>query len=275
MTHYAETAAQIAREAAVIIQDLRRQNIGFELKGDSDLVTIADRQSELHITSRLHELFPDHAIVAEEGNNTQSNSGYRWYVDPVDGTTNFAHAFPIYNVTMALEKDNELIAGVIYDPTRDEMFSVEKSSGAYLNGERIVTSKANRLEDALYSTGFPSRRRHYNVNIHFYYQLAMISHGVRRTGSAAIDLAYVACGRLDGFWEFGLNPWDMAAGKLLVEEAGGTTTDMHGAPHHLITSRHLLATNTHIHQPTLALFEDIFSDRSPYAIPQVSIYNRQ
>jgi myo-inositol-1(or 4)-monophosphatase len=154
------------------------------------------------------------------------------------------------------------------------MFTAEKSGGAYLNGERLNVSKANAIEDSLYSTGFPSRRRHQNVNIHFYYQLAMISHGVRRTGSAAIDLAYVAAGRLDGFWEFGLNPWDMAAGRLLVEEAGGTITDMHGAPHHIITSNHLLATNTHIHQPTLALFADIFSDRSPYAIPQVSLYQR-
>ena len=274
MTHYAETAAQIAREAAVIIENLRVQKIGFELKGDADLVTIADRHSELHITARLREAFPTHAIVAEEGNNTHSDSGYRWFVDPVDGTTNFAHGYPVYNITLALEKDNELIAGIIYDPSRDEMFTAEKSGGAFLNGERIGVSRANRIEDALYCTGFPSRKRHENVNIHFYYQLAMISHGVRRSGSAAIDLAYLACGRLDAFWEFGLNPWDMAAGKLLVEEAGGTTTDMHGVPHHLITSKHLLATNSHIHQPTLALFEDIFSDRSPYSIPQVSNYQR-
>lgn len=272
MTQYAETAARIAREAAAIVQELRRQNIGFELKGESDLVTIADRQSELHITARLREEFPDHAIVAEEGNNKQSNSGYRWYVDPIDGTTNFAHSYPVYNVTLALEKDNELIAGVIYDPTRDEMFTAEKSGGAYLNGTRIRVSPAARMEDALYCTGFPSRRRHQNVNIHFYYQLAMISHGVRRSGSAAIDLAYLACGRLDAFWEFGLNPWDMAAGKLLVEEAGGTITDMRGAPHHLITSRHLLATNAHIHEATLALFDDIFNDRSPYRIPEVTSY---
>jgi len=274
MTNYAETAAQIAREAGAIVEDFRRQKIGFELKGESDLVTLADRTSEVHITNRLRAAFPTHSIVAEEGNNTESDSGYRWYVDPVDGTTNFAHGFPIYNITLALEKDGELIAGVIFDPTRDEMFTAEKSSGAYLNGERISVSQAGRIEDALYSTGFPSRRRHQNVNIHFYYQLAMISHGVRRTGSAAIDLAYVACGRLDGFWEFGLKPWDMAAGILLIQEAGGSTTDMHGSPHHLTTSPHLLTTNALIHQPTLALFEDIFSDRSPYAIPQVSVYRR-
>ena len=146
MSSYVETAARIAREAAVIIEELRLQNSGFELKGEADLVTTADRKSEVHITARLREAFPTHAIIAEEGNNTHSNSGYRWYVDPLDGTTNFAHGFPVYNTTMALEKDNELIAGVIYDSTRDEMFTVEKSGGAYLNGERIKVSKANRLE---------------------------------------------------------------------------------------------------------------------------------
>ncbi|WP_031499066.1 inositol monophosphatase family protein [Bryobacter aggregatus] len=271
MSSYVETAATIAREASVIIEDLRREGIGYELKGESDLVTRADRASELYITARLRKAFPTHAIIAEEGNNTESKSGYVWYVDPLDGTTNFAHGFPVYNTTLALEKDGKLIAGVIYDGTRDEMFQAEKSSGAYLNGERITASKANRLEDSLWATGFPSKRRHQNINIHFYYQLAMITHGVRRAGAAAIDLAYVACGRLDGFWEFQLNPWDMAAGKLILEEASGTVTDMKGAPHKL-TSPHLLATNTHIHQPTLALFSDIFSDRSPYAIPQLSGY---
>jgi myo-inositol-1(or 4)-monophosphatase len=270
---YAETAARIAREAAAIIEDLRIRKVGYELKGEADLVTQADRASELHITARLREEFPDHAIVAEEGNNTDSNSGYRWYVDPLDGTTNFAHTFPIYNTTLALEKDGVLIAGVVYDATRNEMFSAEKSSGAYLNGERIRVSLANRLEDSLFSTGFPSRRRHLNINIHFYYQLAMITHGVRRTGSAAIDLAYVACGRLDGFWEFGLNPWDMAAGKLIVEEAGGSVTDMHGAPH-LLTAQTIFASNAHIHADSIKLFEDVFTDSTPYRIPQISGYVR-
>ncbi len=272
MTHYVETAATIAREAAVIVQELRRQNIGFEIKGEQDLVTAADRESELHITARLRATFPDHSIVAEEGNNAKFDSGYRWFVDPIDGTTNFAHSYPVYNVTLALEKDNELVAGIIYDPTRDEMFLAEKGAGAFLNGNRIHVSAAQRMEDSLYCTGFPSRKRHQNVNIHFYYQLAMISHGVRRSGSAAIDLAYIACGRLDGFWEFGLNPWDMAAGKLLVQEAGGRITDMRGAPHELMTSRHLLATNGGIHAATLELFEDIFTGRSPYKIPEVTDY---
>src|SRR5581483_7340883 len=141
---------------------------------------------------------------------------------------------------LGLEHAGEAIAGVVYDPIRQEMFTAERGAGAYLNHHRIKVSSTRQLSDSLASTGFPSRKRHDNVNIHFYYQLAMASHGVRRTGSAAIDLAYVACGRLDFFWEFGLKPWDMAAGTLLVQEAGGRTSDMRGAPHRLTASEHLL-----------------------------------
>ncbi len=270
---FVETASAIAREASAIIEDFRPRRIGFELKGESDLVTAADRASELHIVTRLREAFPGHGIVAEEGNNEEMRSAYRWYVDPLDGTTNFAHGFPIYNTTLALEKDGELIAGVVYDGTRNEMFSAEKGGGAYLNGERMTCTTVARIEDSLYATGFPSRRRHQNINIHFYYQLAMISHGVRRGGSAAIDLAYVAAGRLEGFWEFGLNPWDMAAGKLMVEEAGGFVTDMHGGPH-VLSSPHILATAPGVQAPTLKLFEEIFENRAPYPLPEVTRYQR-
>src|SRR5947199_9948881 len=143
---------------------------------------------------------------------------------------------------MALERGGELIAGVVFDPLRDEMFTAEAGAGAYLNSRRIHVSKTARIQDSLVATGFPSRKRHENVNVHFYYQLAMLSHGVRRAGSAAIDLAYVACGRLDAFWEFGLKPWDQAAGILLIEEAGGRISDMRGRPTTL-TSPHLLSDN--------------------------------
>jgi myo-inositol-1(or 4)-monophosphatase len=273
MSNFVETAAAIAREADAIIRDFRRQGIGFELKGEADLVTLADRASELHITSRLRAAYPDHSIVAEEGNNTTGSTGYCWYVDPLDGTTNFAHGYPVYNTTLALEKDGELIAGVIYDGTRDEMFTAERGAGAFLNGQPIRVSQAKTIEDALFCTGFPSKRRHLNINIHFYYQLAMITHGVRRAGAAAIDLAYVACGRLDGFWEFQLSPWDMAAGKLLIEEAGGKVTDMHGRPHTL-KSYSLLSTNSLIHPSTLDLFEKVFAGQAPYALPEVNTYMR-
>lgn len=179
---FVETAARIAREAGGLLMDYYSRRVGFELKGDFDLVTEADRASEKLIVRRLIEAFPDHAIVAEEGGGQEGASGYRWYVDPLDGTTNFAHGFPIFNVTLGLEHDGEVIAGVVYDPTRDEMFLAEKGAGAQLNGQPIHLSKVSRLEDSLVATGFPSRKRHLNVNIHFYHQLAMATHGVRRGG---------------------------------------------------------------------------------------------
>src|SRR5665213_343141 len=221
MASFLESAIGIAHEAGSLLQYYFERHVRFELKGDFDLVTEADRASEKLVVERLKALFPGHGIVAEEGGGHESPSEYRWYVDPLDGTTNFAHGYPIYNVTLALEKAGELICGVIFDPNRDELFTCEKGGGAFLNGQRIRVSRTAKLDESLFSTGFPSRRRHLSVNIHFYHQLAMATHGVRRCGAAAIDLAYVACGRLDGFWEFGLSPWDMAAGKLLVAEAGG------------------------------------------------------
>ena len=170
----------------------------------------------------------------------------------------------MYNVTLALEKAGEIVAGVIFDPERNEMFACERGSGAYLNGQPIHVSRVGRLEDALVATGFPSRKRHQNVNVHFYYQLAMITHGVRRAGAAALDLAYVACGRLDAFWEFGLNPWDMAAGILLITEAGGKCSDMHGAPARL-RGPHLLADNGTVHQAMLEIFGEVFRREYRYA----------
>jgi myo-inositol-1(or 4)-monophosphatase len=245
------------------------RRVAFELKGDYDLVTEADRASEKLIVERLRGAFPSHSIVAEEGGGHEGTSGYRWYVDPLDGTTNFAHGFPVFNVTLALEHEGELLCGVIFDPTRQEVFQAEKGAGALLNGERIRVSQASRIQEALVATGFPSRKRHQNVNVHFYYQLAMASHGVRRAGSAAIDLAYVACGRLDAFWEFALNPWDVAAGILLVNEAGGMCSDMHGAPAD-VRGPHLLADNTHVHPEMVELFADIFAGK--YAVPMVEMH---
>jgi myo-inositol-1(or 4)-monophosphatase len=268
MASFVESAIEIAHQAGSLLQHYFERHVGFELKGDFDLVTEADRASEKLIVEKLSALFPDHAIVAEEGGGHESASEYRWYVDPLDGTTNFAHGYPVYNVTLAIEKAGELIGGVIFDPTREELFACEKGSGAFLNGRRIHVSKVSKLDESLFSTGFPSRRRHRDVNIYFYYQLAMATHGVRRGGAAAIDLAYVACGRLDGFWEFGLSPWDMAAGKLLVTEAGGACTDMTGAPHSL-KSPQILTDNGLIHGETLALFAEIFRGEQRQSMPEV------
>jgi myo-inositol-1(or 4)-monophosphatase len=261
---FLECAIEIAHQAGSLLRYYFDRHVHFELKGDFDLVTEADRASEKLIVERLKARFPDHGIMAEEGSGHESSSQYRWYVDPLDGTTNFAHGYPVYNVTLALEKAGELIAGVIFDPSRDELFTCEKGGGAFLNGSRIHVSRVAKLDECLFSTGFPSRRRHVNVNIHFYHQLAMATHGVRRGGAAAIDLAYVACGRLDGFWEFGLSPWDMAAGKLLVEEAGGICRDMKDSIHRL-TSPHILADNGMIHDEVTTLFSEIF--RGEYRLP--------
>jgi Archaeal fructose-1,6-bisphosphatase and related enzymes of inositol monophosphatase family len=265
---YLETAAEIAREAGALLSRYFDGRIGFELKGDFDLVTEADRASERLVVERLTSHFPSHSIVAEEGSGHENSSEYRWYVDPLDGTTNFAHGYPVFNVTLALERAGEMIAGVVYDPIRDEMFQAERGGGAWLNGQRIRVSGCKTLADTLSSTGFPSRKRSTNINIHFYYQLAMLTHGVRRGGSAAIDLAYVACGRLDAFWEFGLNPWDMAAGILLVSEAGGRVSDMTGNPVSL-RGPHLLADNGLVHEEFLKLFDEIFSGRYRYPLPEI------
>ena len=268
MSSQLDSAIEIAQHAGSLLRHYFERRVRFELKGDFDLVTEADRASEKLVVEQLKSRFPGHAIVAEEGSGYETGSEYRWYVDPLDGTTNFAHGYPVWNVTLALEKAGELILGVIFDPNRNELFTCEKGSGAYLNGGRIRVSKADGVNVSLFSTGFPSRRRHLDVNIHFYYQLAMASHGVRRGGSAAIDLAYVACGRLDGYWEFGLSPWDMAAGKLLVTEAGGICTDMAGRPHRL-SSPHIQVNNGLIHEEVVALFSRIFQGDYPHAMPPI------
>ena len=257
MALFLESARDIAREAGTLIAGHFHRGVQFELKDQYDLVTIADRASEALIVDRLSSLFPTHSILGEEGGQHEKSSEYQWYVDPLDGTTNFAHGYPMFNVTLALARAGELICGVIYDPLHDEMFSAELGGGAYLNGKRIHTSRAQNLASSLLSTGFPSRKRHESVNVHFFHQVSMCTHGIRRGGSAAIDLSYVACGRLDGFWEFGLKPWDMAAGLLLIREAGGKTTDMRGGPVSLM-GPHIATTNGAIHDELIQLFGEVF-----------------
>ncbi|HYZ86760.1 MAG TPA: inositol monophosphatase family protein [Bryobacteraceae bacterium] len=268
MASYLETAMEIAHEAGMLLEQFQRARVPFELKGEFDLVTEADRASERLVVERLKSHFPTHGVEGEEGARINSTSPYLWFVDPLDGTTNFAHGFPVYNVTLALAHEGELIAGVIYDPVHNEMFAAEKGSGATLNGEKISVSRASKLDHSLVATGFPSRKRHLNINIHFYWQMAMLTHGVRRAGSAAIDLAWVACGRLDAFWEFGLNPWDQAAGMLLVQEAGGCYSDMKGGKASVRTP-HLLADNGSLHDEILEVFSEIF--RGEFRTPMPSI----
>ena len=198
----------MAREAGGLVMDYFRQHVKIEYKGDVDLVTVPDRKSEALILERIRHQFPTHDVMGEEGTRIETGSEYKWYVDPLDGTTNFAHGYPVFCVSLAVERRGQRVAGVIYDPTRDEMFAAELGSGSRLNDSAIHVSATSNLGECLVGTGFPSQKRHKNPNIYFYHQLTLRTHGVRRAGSAAIDLCNVASGRYDGFWEFNLNPWD-------------------------------------------------------------------
>lgn len=252
---------KIAREAG----DLLMSHFGkveIEYKGEVDIVTVADREAETLIVGRIRGLWPRHDITGEEGTRTNTGSDYRWYIDPLDGTTNFAHGYPVFCVSIAVEdvKAGTRVAGVVFDPTRNEMFSAEKGSGAELNGKRISVSKTKTLAEALVATGFPSFKRHKNPNIHFYHQITLRSHGVRRAGSAAMDLAYTACGRYDAYWEFNLNPWDTAAGVLLVQEAGGRVTGFWDDAFE-IASKEVAASNTILHPELLKEMQAVFEGR--------------
>ena len=267
----------IAREAGALILEYFHQGLKIEYKGDADLVTAADRASETLIRKRIAEQFPAHDVLGEEQGLNDRGAEYRWYVDPLDGTTNFAHGYPVFCVSLALERrkgaEAKRIAGVVYDPTRDELFTAEQGKGVQLNGKPIHVSKIAQLKESLVATGFPSHKRHKNPNIHFYHQITLRTHGVRRAGSAALDLCCVACGRFDGFWEFNLNPWDTAAGVLIVEEAGGRVTRFDGSAFQL-DSRETLASNGLVHDALLAEFRQIFEGRQLDPLPDPRAYQR-
>lgn len=273
----------IAREAGALLMHYFSQHLRIEYKGDADLVTAADRASEKLIRERITQQWPGHDVLGEEQGLNDQGSDYRWYVDPLDGTTNFAHGFPVFCVSMALEQraldtralgdGPRRVAAVIYDPTRDELFSAEQGSGAHLNGEPIQVSKTPTLKESLLATGFPSHKRHKNPNIYFYHQITLHSHGVRRAGSAALDLCNVASGRFDGFWEFNLNPWDTAAGVLIVEEAGGIVTRFDGSSFEL-NSRETVASNGLVHEALLQEFKEIFAGRDLEPLPDPREYKR-
>ena len=263
--------AEIAREAGALLMEFFHRRVKIEYKGDADLVTEADRSSEKLILERIRARWPDHEVIGEEGARIETGGDYRWYVDPLDGTTNFAHGFPVFCVSLGLTFRGTRKAAVLYDPTRDELFSAELGKGAFLNGKKIEVSKTDKLGQSLVATGFPSHKRHKNPNIFFYHQLTLRTHGVRRAGSAALDLANVACGRFDGFWEFNLNAWDTTAGILIVEEAGGKVSGFHGQPLE-VTDRDVLATNGLIHEATLHEFAEIFSGRGLEPLPDPREY---
>jgi myo-inositol-1(or 4)-monophosphatase len=243
-------AIQTARDAGQILLERFGRAIQITNKGVIDLVTEADVAAERLIVERIRSYHPRHAILAEESGETLAASGdseWRWIVDPLDGTTNYAHGYPCYCVSVALERAGELVIGVIHDPTRDETFAAERGAGATLNGRRIRVSETDDLNNALLSTGYPYDVRGRDNFVRNFKNFILHAQGVRRDGSAALDLAYVACGRFDGFWEEGLRPWDVAAGVVLVEEAGGRVSRYDGSPFHIYTPP-IMTSNGLIHE---------------------------
>ena len=250
---FLEGARAAALETGRMLREAMSEEVRVSFKGAVDLVTPFDGRAQQMIDARLRERFPDFGILAEEGLSRETGSPYRWIVDPIDGTTNFAHRFPIFSVSIALEKDGEGLVGVVYDPMRDEMFWAVRGQGAFLNGTRIRVSSTGEVGRSLVATGFPYDLRVSPVNnvCHFNNFILRVQ-AVRRCGSAALDLSYVACGRFDGFWELKLKPWDVAAGALIVREAGGRVTDFGGGG---VPSFHsdLVATNGLIHEGMLEI----------------------
>jgi len=258
MPDYLNAAVEIAKEAGGLLAELSTQPLDIGYKRRADLVTVADRRSEALIIERLRERFPDHAIVAEEGGSHRSSSDYCWYVDPLDGTTNYAHGFPVYCVTLGLAYRGEVIAGVVYDPTRNDMYTAERGAGAYLKNQRLHVSSTEKLSESLVATGFPPFATDHGLNVQFYFRFTELSHGIRRAGSAALDLCCVAAGRFDGFWELKLNPWDKAAGTLLVTEAGGRVTDVRGGNFNLLGDD-VFVSNGLVHGQMLEVFAAVLA----------------
>jgi len=246
MNDFLKIAIEIAREAGAILREGFDRPKKITYKGEVDLVTESDRRSEELVVTRLNKHFPDHGIVAEEGARTAARTKYCWHVDPLDGTTNFAHGYPCFAVSIGLVEEGEPIVGVVFNPVANELFTAVRGEGTFLNENRIHVSPVEKLAHSLVATGFPTHLRKKSSNMEYYWQFTLRTHGVRRDGSAALDLCSVACGRFDAYWEFGLSSWDTAAGVLLVKEAGGMVTDLAGQPYRL-GGPSLIASNGHIH----------------------------
>ena len=249
----------IAIEAATEAGKFLKQSLGkiktVERKSgeERNLVTNIDKQAEKMIVQKIKQHFPLHNILAEEGTTGNEKSDTLWIIDPLDGTTNFTHGLPVFCVSIGVEKNGGLICGVVYDPNRDELFSAEKGNGAKLNGKKFSVSSNAQLISSLLVTGFPYNITENPMNCVEHFQNFLFeAQAVRRLGSAALDLCYVACGRFDGFWEVALNPWDMAAGVLLVEEAGGIISDFRGDAHS-IYKKEIVASNKNIHKEMLCV----------------------
>ncbi len=238
-------AVRAARRAGSIINRASLDNAGLEVrsKRQNDFVTRVDHAAEEAVLDVVRKAYPDHAILAEESGAAEGTAEYEWVIDPLDGTTNFIHGFPQYCVSIAIRHRGALAHGVVYDPNRNELFTASKGRGAFLNDRRIRVSKCTRFSEALVGTGFPFKElNRVEQYVKQFRSIITSTAGLRRAGAAALDLAYVACGRLDAFWELGLSPWDMAAGALLIQEAGGLVADLSGEQDFMSTGDVVAAT---------------------------------
>jgi len=260
MNNFKQTAMRAAREAAEILMT----NFGrlgandVVTKNKSDFVTWVDKTSEQEIIKIIRQDFPDHNFCAEESEHDDVG-GFRWIIDPLDGTTNYIHGVPIFSVSIGLEKDGELLLGVVYDPNRDELFYAEKDGGAFLNDEPVKVSATTDPALALLATGYPFRAKQYiDAYQNSFKKLFLEAAGVRRAGSAALDLCYIACGRYDGFWELDLKPWDLAAAIVILQQAGGIITDFAGG-NRVLETGNTIASNAHLHSFLIKNVKEAFS----------------
>jgi myo-inositol-1(or 4)-monophosphatase len=252
-------AIELARAAGDVLKHYSDRDKHVELKGRANLVTVADKESEALIIEAIRRRYPDHSILAEESGTSAGAevSGGKWVIDPLDGTTNFAHQYPFYCVSIGFEQDGDVVCGAVYDPSRDEMFSAARNEGAYLNGDLLKVSGVSRLADALLLTGFPyNMRERIDLVVAQFRAFLIESQAVRRGGSAALDLCYLAAGRCDGFWELNLHPWDTAAGGVIAEEAGARITDFRGNAFS-IYMKEIVASNGKIQEEMIGVLKEL------------------
>jgi myo-inositol-1(or 4)-monophosphatase len=255
MKELKDFAINLARKAGNLLTGKFNSKHEIHFKGEINLVTEADKMSEDLIIAEINSNFPEHGILSEESPAQNSQAKLRWIIDPLDGTTNYAHGYPVFCVSIALENEGVIVLGVIYDPLREDMFVAVRGKGAYLNGKKMEVSKTATLSRSLLATGFPyDIRASKDNNLNYFNLMAMEAQAIRRAGAAALDIAYLACGRFDGFWELKLMPWDMAAACLMVEESGGVISDMSGGKWD-IASPNVLVSNGLIHEQMIGVFK--------------------
>lgn len=256
---FKKTAITAATKAGLLLKKNLGKVRSIEFKGAIDIVTEMDKKAEVLIMRTIKKDFPGHGILTEESKEQKSSSEYRWIIDPLDGTANYSHGYPVFCVSIALENAGEIVLGVVYDPMLDELFTAEKDKGSYVNKKRIKVSKTNELTRSLLATGFPyDVRTSSQNNLTHFANFAVKAQAIRRAGSAALDMCYVACGRFDGFWELKLKPWDTAAAMLIIKEAGGMVTDFKGGPFSLYSGE-TLANNGLIHEEMVRVLQGISS----------------